>query len=219
MDHLVNQLSGLYAITDARLQPPEQLVEHVTLAIEGGARLIQYRDKFSDRRLRQQQARALADLCKTRNVALIINDDIVLAADSGAAGVHLGEHDSSLANARKLLGDKAIIGISCYNSPQLARQAAAQGADYIAFGRFFVSATKPHAIQANPELIANYKRQCGIPVAAIGGITLDNAGQLLAAGADMLAVVRGIFASDNIRQSATDFAQMFAQQRRDQRPG
>ncbi len=212
MSYPAARLSGLYAITDAGLQPDEQLEEHVALAIEGGARLIQYRDKSGNNRLRRQQARALAALCDTHSVPLIINDDIRLAADCGAAGVHLGQDDTGLATARKLLGDNAIIGISCYNSPELARQAAEQGADYIAFGRFFASRTKPDAIQATPDLIIDSKQRWGIPVAAIGGITLDNAGQLLDAGADMLAVVRGVFAATDIRQATADFARMFAQE-------
>lgn len=203
------RLTGLYAITDARLQPDEQLEEHVALAIEGGARIIQYRDKSGNRRLRLQQARALAALCDSHNIPLIINDDAELAADCGASGVHLGEDDTALANARKLLGDKAIIGISCYNRLELARQAAEQGADYIAFGRFFASGTKPDAVQATPALITDSKRHWELPVVAIGGITPDNAGQLLDAGADMLAVVRGVFAADDIRQAAAGFARQF----------
>ena len=212
MNHPAARLKGLYAITDAGLQPDAQLEEHVALAIEGGARLIQYRDKSGNSRLRLKQARALAELCNRHNVPLIINDDAGLAADCGAAGVHLGEHDSDLASARKLLGDSAIIGISCYNRPELARQAAEQGADYIALGRFFASGTKPDAIQATPALIADSKQRWGLPVAAIGGITPDNAGQLLDAGADMLAVVRGVFAAADIRQATADFARMFAQE-------
>jgi thiamine-phosphate pyrophosphorylase len=209
MNNAAARLTGLYAITDAGLQPDEQLEENVALAIEGGASIIQYRDKSANHRLRQQQARLLAALCDTHNVLLIINDDSRLAADCGAAGVHLGQEDSDLPSARKLLGDNAIIGISCYNRPELAEQAAEQGADYIAFGRFFASGTKPDAVQATPELITDSKQRWGIPVAAIGGITPDNAGQLLDAGADMLAVVRGVFAAADIRQAAAEFAQVF----------
>ena len=212
MHNAAARLTGLYAITDAGLQPDEQLEENVALAIEGGANIIQYRDKSGNRRLQLQQARTLAALCDRHNVPLIVNDDTRLAADCGAAGVHLGQDDTDLASARKLLGDDAIIGISCYNRPELAARAVEQGADYIAFGRFFASGTKPDAIQATPGLITGSKQRWGIPVAAIGGITPDNAGELLDAGADMLAVVRGVFAAADIRQATADFARMFAQE-------
>lgn len=209
MDHPAARLTGLYAITDAGLQPAEQLEECVARAIEGGASVIQYRDKSGNKRLRLRQARALAALCGSRDVPLIINDDTRLAADCGAAGVHLGKDDSSPASARKLLGDNAIIGISCYNRLELAEQAIEQGADYIAFGRYFASDTKPGAIQATPDLITRSKRRWKTPVVAIGGITPDNASQLLNAGADMLAVVRGVFAATDIRMAAAAFAREF----------
>ncbi len=209
MSHPAARLAGLYAITDAGLQAEEELEEHVALAIAGGARLIQYRDKSDNSRLRLRQAHALTALCETHDVPLIINDDVELAAECGAAGVHLGRDDASLDSARKLLGDHVIIGISCYNRPELARRAAEQGADYIAFGRFFPSDTKPDAIQATPALIAESRQRWGLPVAAIGGITPDNAGQLLDAGADMLAVVRGVFGASDIRQAAAEFARQF----------
>jgi thiamine-phosphate pyrophosphorylase len=209
MNYPAARLAGLYAITDAGLQPGEQLEERVAQAIEGGASIIQYRDKSANKRLRLQQARALATLCDSRDVPLVINDDTRLAADCGAAGVHLGEDDSSLVSARKLLGDNAIIGISCYNRLDLAEQAIEQGADYIAFGRYFESDTKPGAIQATPDLITRSKQRWKTPVAAIGGITPNNASQLLEAGADMLAVVRGVFAAADVRQAAAAFAREF----------
>lgn len=205
----IESLRGLYAITDAALQPAEQLCERVSQAIDGGAVLIQYRDKSGDERLRRKQAQALAALCAQRSVRLIINDDVALAADCGADGVHLGKDDTGLAIARRLLGDTAIIGVSCYNRLELARQAADAGADYLAFGRFFPSQTKPGAIQAGVELIGEAKTRFPLPVAAIGGITPYNAAPLLAAGADMLAVIHGLFGATDVRQAAADYAALF----------
>ncbi len=205
----MSRLSGLYAITDAALQEPGQLPERVARAIEGGARLVQYRDKSGDRAARLHQARVLAELCRARGALLIINDDAQLAADSGADGVHLGRDDGDPAAARRRLGAGAIIGVSCYDQWARALQAVEQGADYIAFGRFFPSRTKPQAVQASLDLIRRAKQQLAVPVAAIGGITAQNGAQLVAAGADMLAVVRGVFAAADIRQAAGAYAALF----------
>jgi thiamine-phosphate pyrophosphorylase len=205
----MSRLSGLYAITDAALQEPEQLPERVALAIDGGARLVQYRDKSGDRAARLHQARVLAELCRARGALLIINDDAQLAADSGADGVHLGRDDGDPAAARRRLGAGAIIGVSCYDQWARALQAVEQGADYIAFGRFFPSRTKPQAVQASLDLIRRAKQQLAVPVAAIGGITAQNGAQLVAAGADMLAVVQGVFAAADIRQAASAYAALF----------
>jgi thiamine-phosphate pyrophosphorylase len=182
---------------------------HVSLAIDGGAALVQYRDKSDNHRLRLQQAKALAELCHARGVPLIINDDVELAGDCGAQGVHLGRDDADARAARSLLGAEAIIGVSCYNDLSLARRAAESGADYIAFGRFFPSQTKPGAVPAGPDLIHQAKQELSLPVAAIGGITPDNAGQLIDAGADMLAVVNGIFAAADIQRAAADYSVFF----------
>ena len=148
-------LSGLYGITDSVLMPTlDQMLIQVELSILGGARLIQYRDKSSDSVKRQNEASALNNLCQSYNVALIINDDIELALSTGAAGVHLGQSDGELKEARDKLGNDAIIGITCHDSLTLAEKAEQQGADYVAFGAFFQSKTKPHAkpapFEANP---------------------------------------------------------------------
>jgi thiamine-phosphate pyrophosphorylase len=206
-----HSLNGLYAITDARLQRPDQLTEHVRLAIDGGARLIQYRDKSADAVFRLRQANALAALCRERGVALIINDDVELAAECGAQGVHLGENDTDPQTARQLLGANAIIGVSCYNRLPLALQAANLGADYIAFGRFFPSRTKPKSVQASLDLIRMARQQLSLPLAAIGGITVHNAAPLLDAGVAMLAVVHGVFGAADIRQAAAAYAALFQQ--------
>ncbi|BCT92676.1 thiamine-phosphate synthase [Lysobacter helvus] len=152
---------------------------------------LQYRNKQADAALRRAQATALADACRAAGVPFIVNDDARLAADLGA-GVHLGEHDGSLAAARALVGDDAIIGVSCYDTLDRARQAAAAGADYIAFGAFFPSTTKPNARRASLSLLRD-AAPLGLPRVAIGGITPDNARPLVDAGADLIAVVSGVF--------------------------
>jgi len=203
------RLRGLYVITDAGLQAPDQLVQRVQQAIDGGAVLVQYRDKSNDTALRQQQARALVELCNTRGVALIINDDVALAAAVGAHGVHLGRDDGSLATAREQLGQTAIIGVSCYNQWLLAEQAVNAGADYIAFGRFFASRTKPDAVEADPGLLERAQREFDVPVAAIGGINAGNAGNLIDAGADLLAVVHDVFGGDDVYAAARAYQVLF----------
>jgi len=140
---------------------------------------------------------------------LIINDDVALAATCNADGVHIGQHDTELREARTQLGPQAIIGISCYNRFELAQQAAENGADYVAFGRFYPSKTKPDAVPASLDLLHQAKQELDVPVAAIGGITVDNAAPLLEAGADMLAVVDGLFGQADIRPAAQHYQTLF----------
>lgn len=201
---------GLYAITDTGLTPDiRQLVKAVEQAILGGARLIQYRDKSTLQEQRWQQAQALRALCSTHDIPLIINDDIKLAAAVNAAGVHLGKNDASLQDARACLGDAAIVGVSCYNRLDLAHKAIRAGADYVAFGSFFPSSTKPAAVQADITLLKEVKQYLAIPIVAIGGITPNNGRALVDAGADFLAVVSGIFANADIRTAAEAYSTLF----------
>jgi len=202
-------LSGLYAITI----PSENLLQQVEAAIAGGAAMIQYRDKCSDLSLRREQARQLSRICRAADIPLIINDDIELAAMVSAAGVHLGRDDVALKNARRDLGDEAIIGISCYNDFDLALQAQRQGADYIAFGSFFASPTKPLAVRADKSLLQRAKQELEIPVVAIGGITTDNGKPLIEAGADMLAVITALFAQADVEQASYSFVQLFSEEK------
>lgn len=199
---------GLYAITDASLAG-DALAEQVEAAIAGGAQVIQYRDKGDDARRREAEARALLAVCKRHGVPLLINDDLTLAARIGAQGVHIGRDDGTLADARARLGTDAIIGVSCYNRLELAQEAAAEGADYVAFGRFFPSATKPGAVQASSEVLIAARRELSCPLVAIGGITAENGRPLIEAGADMLAVIRGVFAAPDITAAARRIAQLF----------
>ncbi len=203
-------LAGLYAIADTSLIDAARLIDSVALAITGGAHVIQYRDKVGDRESRLRQATALARLCENHRVPLIINDDPELAADVGAAGVHLGRTDPSLTKTRRRLGSQAIIGISCYNQLELALAAETEGANYVAFGSFYSSTTKPKTVRALPELLRTAKQQLNIPVVAIGGITPENGAALINAGADSLAVIQGVFKQADIRQAAYCYALLFS---------
>ena len=196
---------GLYAITDGAR---DDLLEAVARALEGGARLVQYRDKTSDHARRHAEAAALRQLCAGRGVPLIVNDDLELAAAIGADGVHLGEQDLALPTARAALGEQAIIGVSCYDSLERARELAAAGADYVAFGAFFPSPTKPLARRAAPELLRQ-SAALGVPRVAIGGITPDNAASLVGAGADYLAVISALFGAADVRAAAQTFTDLY----------
>lgn len=197
---------GLYLITPdsadtaalaARVEP---LLAH--------AAWLQYRNKNADGGLRHGQAQALLALCRAHGVPLIVNDDAALAADIGADGAHLGEDDGDIAAARARLGDDAILGVSCYDSLERARRAAAAGADYVAFGAFFPSRTKIATRRATPALLRD-SAALGLPRVAIGGITPDNAPALIAAGADLVAVVGGVFEADDPLAAARAYRTLF----------
>jgi len=201
-------LRGLYAVTpDDPLLP--RLSALVGMALAGGARLVQFRNKTAPRALKRALAAEMLRICHAAGAKLIVNDDLVLALDIGADGVHLGREDGDFSEARRLLGDARILGVSCYDSLEMAETAANCGADYLAFGSVFDSRTKPAAVRAPLELLAAAKRRFGLPVAAIGGITLTNAGAALAAGADMLAVVSDLFDAMNIKDRASAYQQLF----------
>ena len=201
--------NGLYAITDSQLIPAAALLDAVAEAIAGGACLIQYRDKQQSMDERRHTASRLASLCEQRGVPLIINDDVELALEVGAAGVHLGQDDISISQARQRLGAAAIIGASCYNQLENAVAAARAGANYIAFGRFFPSQSKPNAVQADIALLQRARAQLDLPIAVIGGITPENGRQLVEAGADLLAVIHGVFGQADISAAARRYADCF----------
>lgn len=199
---------GLYAIT-GRHDDAAGLLAWARAVLEGGAVCLQYRDKQSDAAERHARARALAGLCRAFGRPLLVNDDPRLAADAGAAGVHLGRDDPRIDAARALLGADALVGVSCYGDADRAAELAGQGADYLAFGAFAASATKPGARLADPAVLARARR-LGLPVVAIGGITPDNGGALLAAGADLLAVVGGLAGPpEQAREAARRYAALF----------
>ena len=203
------RLRGLYAITETRVLPPGVLIAKVHAAIQGGARLIQYRDKTNNRERRHQEASALHDLCLRHGVPLIINDDPELAIDIGAAGVHLGRDDPDIEAVRRRLGSGALIGVSCYDSLTLAIEAEHAGADYVAFGSIFASSSKPAAIRAPLSLLSDARERLQLPICAIGGIEADNAARVAAAGADMAAVISGVFGQRDIRAAANAIAEAF----------
>ena len=200
---------GLYAITDPALIPPGQLSACVARAIAGGASVIQYRNKQAAAHERHQEATALVTLCRRHNVPLIINDDAGLAAAVGASGVHLGRTDPPVRQTREQLGPGAIIGVSCYNDLERASAAAQAGADYVAFGCFFPSHSKPQAPPAGTPVLSRARRQLDLPVVAIGGITPANGQSLLAAGANLLAAIHGVFGQPDIRAAAAQYAELF----------
>lgn len=204
-----SRLRGLYAITDENLIPESAFAKTVEQALRGGASIIQYRDKSSDESKRQQQASQLRALCNQYAATLIINDDLTLAEAVAADGVHLGENDATVTEARMQLGNTRLIGVSCYNQLQRARDAQAAGADYVAFGAVFSSATKPAARSASCELITAAKQQLSIPVCAIGGIDTGNVTKVIAAGADMAAIISALWTADDIKHSSESIAQLF----------
>ncbi|MBL0142213.1 MAG: thiamine phosphate synthase [Betaproteobacteria bacterium] len=201
------QLRGLYAITP-ELHDSVRLVGLVRSALEGGARLVQYRAKGLAAGERALQARALLSLCRERGVPFIVNDDVELALSLAADGVHLGRDDGDPREVRRRLPD-AIVGISCYDDPARAVAAAAAGADYIGIGSIFASPTKPHAILSGLAAIAEARRMTPLPVAAIGGITAANAAVTVAAGADMLAVISALFDTPDAQAAARALSRPF----------
>ena len=203
-------LSGLYAVTPD-LADTTELLRRVGQALQGGLRLLQYRNKPAAAALRREQAGALLALCRAQGVPLVINDDLQLALEIGADGAHLGHEDGDLAAARAALGPGKLLGISCYDDIGRAREAKRVGADYVAFGSFFASPTKPAAVRAPLTLLGAAKAGLGLPVCAIGGITLQNAPQLIAAGADLLAVITDLFEAPDIRARAAAYTSLFSE--------
>ena len=201
-------ISGLYAVTPD-LADTALLLTQTAAALAGGVKLVQYRNKTAGKNLRCEQAAALRELCRRHNAALIINDHVELACEIDADGVHVGADDASVAAARARLGSGKIIGASCYKDLQLGLAAAAQGADYVAFGSFYASAVKPGAARAPLSILQAARQQVALPVVAIGGITLNNAGELIRAGASAVAVISALFAAPDIEAAARSFHRLF----------
>jgi thiamine-phosphate pyrophosphorylase len=178
-------------------------------AVAGGASIVQYRSKSPDKDRKTRQALAIRAVCNRHSIPFIVNDEIDLALEIGADGVHIGSNDSPVVDARKRLGDR-ILGVSCYNREDLALEAEKLGADYVAFGSFFPSITKPDAVRAPLALLQMTSLSIKIPVIAIGGITLDNGAALVACGADALAVVTALFDTPDIRTAAKQFSELFS---------
>lgn len=198
---------GLYAITPDE-RDTARLLARVRAVVDAGACWLQYRNKTADDRLRREQASALLPLCRAAGVPLIVNDDWRLAAAIGADGAHLGADDGELGEARAALGSDTLLGASCYDSLERARDAVTRGANYVAFGAFFPSPTKPHARRACPTLL-QASAALGMPRVAIGGITPDNGRALVAAGADLLAVISGVFDAPDPAAAARAYRRCF----------
>lgn len=212
-------LFGLYAITDNTLISETNLLPACEQALQGGVKILQYRcktncDQPAQFATRQQTAVELRMLCHRYNALLIINDDLDLCLAADADGIHIGQSDVHVSEARHRLGPDAIIGVSCHNNDQLVATAERHGADYIALGRFFDSKTKPDAIKAHVEDLIRIRQQTQLPIVAIGGVTADNAQQLVDAGADMLATIHYLFSSDEISARAKILSSLFAQKRK-----
>lgn len=201
-------MRGLYAITPD-LPHTAELALRVEQALMGGAACIQYRNKSASRELRLQQARALAGLCRDRGVPFIVNDHPALAAELEADGVHIGSDDGPIAAAKSIAGPAKIVGVSCYNSLLRAEAAQVAGADYVAFGSFFGSPSKVETVAAPLELLREAKARLRVPVVAIGGITARNAGQVIEAGADAIAVISAVFLAPDVREAAQELAALF----------
>jgi len=205
------KLHGLYAITDEKLMSVDDFSSMAETALNSGVSVLQYRDKSHNTEKRLAQALQLKKMCDQNNITFIINDDVDLAVAVDADGVHIGINDSSYASARELLGKNKIIGVTCYNQFETALQAERLGADYIAFGSFFASSVKPDAVVASRDLLLRAKQELSIPVCAIGGITLYNSAELINAGADMLAIITGVFGADDIQLACESFNELFYQ--------
>jgi len=199
---------GLYVITPDEADT-EVLSRKVSQAIAGGAKLVQYRNKMASPELRLIQAKALLGLCRLQGVPLIVNDHLDLALAIDAGGVHLGGEDGDVASARRALGDNRLLGASCYNRFELAVAAREAGADHVAFGAAFASPTKPGAVSAPHALYARARSELGVPVVAIGGITADNAAQVVGAGASAVAVITDVFSADDIEAAARRYSALF----------
>ena len=209
-------MRGLYAITPATLDS-KRLIEQVSRVIAGGASVVQYRAKQLAKDIAKTQAQALRAVTRATGTTFIINDDSELAMAVGADGVHLGRDDGGVdviprlreMCAARLPHRPFIIGVSCYNELSRGAAAVASGADYIAFGSFFSSPTKPHAARADLALIHAAKARFKVPVVAIGGITVENAPQLIAANVDAVAVISSLFDADDVEQRAREFTHLF----------
>jgi thiamine-phosphate pyrophosphorylase len=201
------EIRGLYAVTPD-WSDTARLVVAARAAVEGGARVLQYRNKSAAPALRLEQALGLAAVCARFGAVFIVNDHVELALEVDAAGVHLGGDDGDLRAARKRLGARRLLGASCYNRLEAAAAAQAAGADHIAFGSMYPSATKPGAVCAPPALFGQ-ARALGLPLVAIGGITVDNAAPVIAAGADAIAVISDLFEAPDIAARARRFAALF----------
>ncbi|GIX29454.1 thiamine phosphate synthase [Pelomicrobium sp. G1] len=203
-------IAGLYAVTPECAETGV-LETKVEQALRGGARVIQYRAKGATPALALEQARALARLCRAFGRVFIVNDQVDLALAVGADGVHLGAQDEAVEAARRRLPPGMLLGVSCYDRLDRAREAVAQGADYVAFGAVFPSPVKPEAVRAPLALLGEARRALDVPLVAIGGITPQNASEVIRAGAHALAVISALFDAPDVEGAARAFSRLFDQ--------
>lgn len=202
-------MRGLYAIVDTTQTNAAEPVAAARDILRAGACLLQYRNKTASWQQRLAEAGALSQLCADYGVPLIVNDDVTLCLACNAGGVHIGQSDTPLAETRAQLGPEAIIGVTCHASLELARAAQQGGANYVAFGRFFPSISKPHAPPANIAVLTRASAELSIPIVAIGGINAQNGRELIEAGADMLAVINYLFSGGRIIRRAQELTALF----------
>ena len=201
-------IKGLYAITPDSADL-NTLIQKTKSAIEGGAFMVQYRSKIQDRDVKMQQCAVILRLCREYEIPCIVNDDVDMCRVLEADGVHLGEKDDNIAEVRHILGEDAIIGSSCYDQLDRAKSAQKEGASYVAFGAMFPTSTKPNAPRATLALLKEAKREIQIPIVAIGGITVNNAHDVIKTGIDAIAVITSLYEAKSIKETAETFAKMF----------
>ena len=201
----MQKLQGLYVIADADCIGTDEIITKTEEVLVAGVKIIQYRDKINTQDNRYKIAGALRKLTNNYKCLFLINDDVQLAKSINADGVHLGKDDASIERARILLGDDKIIGASCYAKYENAQMVINASADYIAFGSFYPSSTKPNAPRAEITLLTKAKQQLKTPICAIGGITPQNAPNVLAAGADMIAVISAVFNASSPKQAVQEY--------------
>jgi thiamine-phosphate pyrophosphorylase len=202
------KLNGLYVITDNKLTPLDTIVDSVTKALTGGAKIVQLRDKISDDTTIEKTALKLQALCREFGALFVLNDKIDIAIKLSLDGLHIGRSDH--ANFDEIRADfKGILGISCYGDIELAYNFEHRGADYVAFGSFFSSPTKPMASVVNLSVLRDARVKLSIPICAIGGINKSNLDSVMEHKPDMICVISDIWNSDDIALSATQYAHAF----------
>jgi len=201
-------IKGLYAITPD-MADSNSILQKTQLAIEGGAFMVQYRSKIQNRDVKMQQCAAILRLCREYKIPCVVNDDVDMCRVLEADGVHLGENDDNIVEVRRILGEDAIIGSSCYDQLNRAKLAQKEGASYVAFGAMFETSTKPIAPRATLELLREAKSQIQIPIVAIGGITMNNAHDVIETGIDAIAVINSLYESNSIKETAETLSSMF----------
>lgn len=201
-------LAGLYLVTPD-WDDTDQLINVTEQALRGGAALLQYRHKFADAALRLQQAGALQALCRRFKVPFIINDHLDLCLSLNADGIHVGGTDASVAEVRAQVGPHKIVGASCYGDLALAQAAYLAGASYVAFGGFYPSRVKKYPVTTSFDIVRQACAEIPLPNVVIGGMTVDNARPLVAAGAHMVAAISSVYLAENPQAAACEFARLF----------